>query len=91
MDDLIGAHTGTTYDGRTVAIACDEDELSYDGQIDLQNGVFTHYFIEGLYQNNNIEDAFSYAKPLAQQYAQQNYSATMTPQLYDTYTGKWEF
>lgn len=91
MDDLIGVHTSTTYDGRTVVTACDENELSYDGQSDLQNGVFTYYFIEGLYTINNVEDAFSYANPLAQQYVQQNYGSTMNPKLYDTYTGKWEF
>lgn len=91
MDDLIGNHTTVTYEGRKVVTACDEEEYSYDGQEDIQNGVFTHYFIEGLYTYNNTEDAFSYAEPLAKGYVLDNYGATMNPQIYSTYTGKWEF
>jgi len=91
MDDLIGEYTEYEYDGRTVATACDEDGYSYDGDETLLNGVFTYFFIEGLYSNNNIEDAFSYAEPLAHNWVQQNYGENMNPQLYDTYMGNWEF
>ena len=91
MDDLIGTYTSETYEGRKVVTACGEEEYSYDGQEDLQNGVFTHYFIVGLYTYSNIEDAFSYAEPLAKGYVSENYGETMNPQIYSTYTGKWEF
>jgi len=91
MDDLIGEHTQNEYDGRTVATACGETEYSYDGDDSLENGVFTYYFIEGLYSNNNIEDAFAYAEPLAHNWVWTHYTETMNPQLYDTYEGYWEF
>jgi hypothetical protein len=91
MNDLIGAHVPRNFFGRTVSTACGESELSYDGQSDLQNGVFTYYFIEGLYLHDTIEDAFIYARPRARRYIWVNYREIMIPLLYDTYPGKWMF
>lgn len=91
MDDLIGEHTQTTYDGRVVSTACKENQLSYDGDSTLENGVFTYYFIEGLYTYNNIEDAHDYAAPNAYNWVWAHYGEIMDPQIYDYYTGKWEF
>ena len=91
MNDLIGAWTSVTYTGRVIAAACGEDELSYDGESDLQNGVFTYYFMQELNSHNIIEDAFNDAAPLATQYVLDHYEDTMTPFLYDTYTGTWQF
>ena len=91
MDDLIGEHTQTTFDGRVVSTACDEDEYSYDGSSTMQNGVFSYYFIEGIYLENNIDGAHGYATPLAHDWVLANYYAQMNPQLYDTYTGDWSF
>jgi hypothetical protein len=57
----------------------------------MSNGVFTYYFMEGLYLYNTIEDAFTYSAPLAKGFASTEYGATMDPQLYDQYSGTWAF
>jgi len=84
MDDLSGS-------GRIVETACDEDQLSWDGDSTLQNGVFTYYFIQQLYVHSNIEDTHADAAPLAHNWALTHYGATMDPQIYDQYTGTWTF
>jgi hypothetical protein len=91
MDDLIGAHTPTTYTGRVVVTACGETQLSYDGPDWMQNGVFTYYYMDGLYSYNTIEGAFAYAAPLAHDWISDNYGAIMNPQIYDQYAGDWAF
>jgi hypothetical protein len=84
MDDLSGP-------GRVVVTACGETELSYDGSATMQNGVFSFYYITGLYTYDSIEEAFSYGAPLASGYMDDNYDIIMTPQLYDQYSGYWTF
>jgi hypothetical protein len=83
MDDLAGY-------GRVVVTACGEYESSYDGLTEMQNGVFTYYYMEGLYIYNSIESAFAHGAPLATGFMQK-YNVDMTPQLYDHYTDDWEF
>jgi hypothetical protein len=84
MDDL-------TVAGRVVVTACSELQLSYDGTSTQQNGVFTYYYVNGLVAYNTIEAAFSYAEPLASNFAEINYGAQMNPQIHDLYTGEWAF
>ncbi|RLF26878.1 MAG: hypothetical protein DRN01_03760, partial [Thermoplasmata archaeon] len=84
MDDLSAS-------GRVVVTACGETELSYDGTSDQQNGVFTYYYMQGLETYNTVEDAFTYAAPLAHDFVANNYSGDMNPQMYDQYTGNWAF
>jgi hypothetical protein len=91
MDDLIGAYTGSTINGRVVDAACDEDQLSWDGNSAMKNGVFTYYYMQGLSTYNNAEDAMTYATPLAHNTVLTMYGEIMDPQQYDTYTGKWQF
>ena len=91
MDDLIGAHTQTTYNGRVVDTACDEDQLSWDGDSSMKNGVYTYFYMQGLYSFNTAEDAQAYATPLAHDAVQNMYGANMDPQEYDLYTGNWQF
>jgi hypothetical protein len=91
MDDLIGAYTGNTINGRVVDAACDEDQLSWDGNSAMKNGVFTYYYMQGLSTYNNAEDAMTYATPLAHNTVLTMYGEIMDPQQYDTYTGKWQF
>jgi hypothetical protein len=91
MDDLIGAYTQQTYNGRVVDTACDEDQYSWDGSQAMNNGVYTYFYLQGLYAYNNAEDAHAYAIPLAHDAVQSMYGETMDPQEYDTYTGKWQF
>jgi hypothetical protein len=84
MDDL-------TASGRVIVTACGETELSYDGSATMQNGVFSFYYISGLYTYDTIEGAFSYGATLASGYMDDNYDIIMTPQLYDQYSGSWTF
>lgn len=84
MDDLEES-------GRVVVAACSETQYSYDGTSDQQNGVFTYYYMDGLNAYNMVEDAFTYAAPLAHDFVTQNYNAQMDPQMYDRYAGDWAF
>lgn len=83
MDDLQG-------NGRVVVAACGEDQYSYDGTADQQNGVFTYYYVgtdtAGLQTYNTVEGAFAYAAPLAHDFV-----AQMDPIMYDMYAGDWTF
>ncbi|BEV72989.1 hypothetical protein THUN1379_24710 [Paludibacterium sp. THUN1379] len=47
----------------------------------LQNGVFTHYLIEGLQQTGEVNAAFQYARPKVEKQVEQEKSATQTPQI----------
>jgi len=91
MDDLIGAYTPNIYNGRVVDTACAEDQLSWDGDSTMKNGVFTYYYMQGLYNYNNAEDAQVYATPLAHDAVLEMYGEDMDPQEYDTYTDNWQF
>jgi hypothetical protein len=91
MDDLVGAHTSTTYIGRVVVTASDEDQYSWEGDETMQNGVFTYHYMDGLYTYNTVEGAYSYAAPLAHDDVLSMYGAIMDPQLYDEYPGDWAF
>jgi len=91
MDDLIGTYTPYTYNGRVVDSACAEDQLSWDGNSVMKNGVFTYYYMQGLYNYNNAEDAQAYATPLAHDAVLNMYGEDMDPQEFDTYTGNWQF
>ncbi len=84
MDDLVGS-------GRIVVAACGENEYSYDGTSDQQNGVFTYYYMDGLNMYNTIEEAFAYADPLAHDFIYEEYKAEMNPRMYDQYEGNWKF
>ena len=84
MDDLAGS-------GRVVATACGEREYSYDGTSDMENGVWTWFFMQGLSQHDSIEGAFDYSDTLAHDFIYDNYGARMNPQLYDRFTGDWTF
>jgi len=91
MDDLIGAHAQENYNGRVVDTACAEGQLSWDGDETMENGVYTYYYMEGLFSYNTAEDAQTYATPLAHDAVQTMYTEEMDPQEYDTYTGQWQF
>ena len=91
MNDLIGDYTPTVYNGRVVDTACAEDQLSWDGSSAMKNGVYTYYYMQGLYSYNNAEGAQAYAAPLAHNAVQTMYGEIMDPQQYDTYTGMWQF
>lgn len=91
MNDLIGAHTQQNYDGRVVDTACAEGQYSWDGDSTMNNGVFTYYYMQGIYAYNTAEDAQAYATPLAHDAVQEMYGVQMDPQEYDTYTGNWQF
>ena len=85
MDDLAGS-------GRVVAAACGETEYSWEGTSTQQNGVFTYFYMQGLYGENTVEGAFSYAAPLAHNFVYANYNGyQMNPQIYDQYGGSWSF
>jgi len=84
MDDLAES-------GRVVATACGENQYSWDGPDDMQNGVFTYYFMDGLNTCNTIEGAHTYAEPLAHDYVELYYKAQMDPQIYDQYDVDWAF
>lgn len=75
--------------GRIIATACNETEYSYE-TADLQNGVFTYYYMAGLNTYNTVEEAFAYASPLAHEYMAA-YGEDMNPQLYDMYLDNWDF
>ncbi|MCK4365788.1 MAG: caspase family protein [Thermoplasmatales archaeon] len=91
MNDLIGVHTPTTYDGRVVVTASDEYQYSWDGDESMQNGVFTYHYMDGLSTYNTVKEAYTYAAPLAHDDVLEMYGAIMDPQIFDTYTGNWEF
>jgi hypothetical protein len=91
MNDLIGAYTSITYDGRVVDAACAEDQLSWDGDTTMKNGVFTYYYMQGLSTYNNAEDAHAYATPLAHNAVTSMYGEEMDSIEFDTYTNKWQF
>lgn len=84
MDDLAG-------EGRVVVTASGETQYSWDGADWMQNGVFTYYFMDGLYGYNTIEEAFDYAEPLAHDFVEVEYGYQMDPQLYDQYEDYWAF
>jgi len=84
MDDLVA-------NGRVVDTACAENQLSWDGNLAMKNGVYTYYYMQGLSTYNNAEDAHAYAAPLAHNAVQQMYGEDMDPQEFDLYTGKWLF
>jgi hypothetical protein len=84
MNDLVST-------GRVVDTACAEDQLSWDGSSAMQNGVYTYYYMQGLYSYNNVEAAQAYATPLAHNAVQTLYGEDMDPQQYDSYTGDWLF
>jgi len=94
MDDLVGAWTGATINGRVVVTACGEKQYSYEESA-LQNGVFTYYYVgtstSSLQTYNTIEGAFAYAARLARDFVATQYHAHMDPQMYDLYTGYWMF
>ena len=83
MDDLKGP-------GRIVVAACGEEESSYDGTSEQQNGVFTYFYMEGLNICDTVEGAFIYASPLSHDFME-NYEIEMNPQIYDQYEGEWKF
>ncbi len=91
MNDLIGTYTQYNYNGRVVDTACAENQLSWDGNSAMKNGVYTYYYMQQVYIHNNAEDAQSYAAPLAHDAVQDMYGEEMDPQEYDTYTGNWQF
>jgi hypothetical protein len=84
MDDLAGS-------GRVVVMACDENELSWEGADWQQNGAFTYYYMEGLNMYNTVEGAFTYAEPLAHDFVLSEYSYNMNPKISDGYFGDWDF
>ena len=84
MDDLVNS-------GRVVDTACGEDQLSWDGNSAMQNGVYTYYYMQGLSTYNNAEGAHAYAAPLAHNAVMTMYGDDMDPQQYDSYTGNWLF
>lgn len=79
MNDLSGT-------GRVITTACEEEELSWETS-NLQHGVFTYYFMEGLSAFHTVEDAFAYAEPEVVSYT----SGNQHPKLFDNYPGNWEF
>ncbi len=79
MDDLSGT-------GRVITTACGEEELSWETS-DLQHGVFTYYFMEGLSAYHNVEDAYADAEPEVISYT----NGDQHPKLFDNYPGNWEF
>jgi len=79
MNDLSGT-------GRVITTACGEEELSWETS-DLQHGVFTYYFMEGLSAYHNVEDAYADAEPNVIDYTSNN----QHPKLFDNYPGNWEF
>ncbi len=84
MNDLL-------LNGRVVDTACAENELSWDGSQAMSNGVYTYYYMQGLYSENTVEGAHAYAAPLAHDAVQAMYGYPMHPQEYDSYTGTWQF
>lgn len=84
MDDLAGSN-------RVVVMACSETELSWDGADWMQNGVFTYYYMEGLYTLNTVEGAFNYATLPAHEFVLSEYSYDMNPVMSDFYPGDWTF
>ncbi len=84
MDDLAG-------EGRVVVTASGENQYSWDGTEEMQNGVFTFYYMEGLDIYNTIEGAFDYAEQPAHDFVWQEYGYHMNPQIYDQYGGDWAF
>jgi hypothetical protein len=88
MDDLQAS-------GRVIVAACGENQYSWDGTSDQQNGVFTYYYVgtpsAGLQTYGTVEGAFEYAAPLARDFVLHQYNAYMNPQMYDQYAGDWAF
>lgn len=84
MDDLAGPN-------RVIVMACDEDELSWEGAPWMENGVFSFYFLEGLDMFNTVEGAFTYAAPLAHSFVLSEYSYDMNPTISDNYPNDWKF
>jgi len=82
MDDLV-----LNLDGRIMVTACTETQYSYDGNFEMQNGVFTYYYMQGLNEHHVVESAFDYAEPLAQKFVDEEYGAIMNPQIFDYYSG----
>jgi metacaspase-1 len=77
--------------GRLLDMACQETQLSWDGTPSMNNGVFTYYYMQGLYNYDSGEGAQSYASPRAHNAVLQLYGATMTTRQCDYYTGTWHF
>jgi Caspase domain len=77
--------------GRIIDTACAENELSWDGNQAMSNGVYTYYYMQGVYAYNNAEDAQGYATPLAHNAVQTMYGEQMNPSEFDSYSGKWQF
>lgn len=78
--------------GRLCMMAAAADQSSWDGQSDINNGVWTYYFWESGYRKGGagsgaLEAVFAYAGPLATDYVQAYYGVTMTPQISDGYLG----
>ncbi len=86
---LSGGMNDLETSGRIIATACNETEYSYE-TADLQNGVFTYYYMDGLNTYNTVEGAFIYAAPLAHDFIA-TYGEDMNPQLYDPDPSNWEF
>jgi len=84
MNDLAGP-------GRVVVTGGSETQYTWDGAAWMANGVFTYYYMEGLYNFNTIEGAFAYATPLAHDFVQNNYEAQMDPLIFDNFVGDWAF
>jgi len=84
--------------GYVVLTACDVWELSYESS-ELENGVFTYYFVEGIgsgfpadtNMNGYIsaEEGFNYASPRTSEYMAY-YGYEQNPQLYDGVPGELE-
>ena len=89
MNDLSGPD-------RVVVAACGETQYSFDGTESMENGVFTYYYMQGLYDpltNNIVEEAFDYADDKAHDFVEENNNGyQMDPQMYDgDTTVNWQF
>ena len=84
MDDLAGP-------GRVVVAACAEEQLSWDGSAQMENGVFSYYFLAGLDSFNTIEGAFNHAAALARDFILNFYNEVMDPVMTDQFGGDWAF
>jgi len=74
--------------GRYVAMGSNEHSYSYDGTSDMQNGIFTYYFLEdGIKQKGYqyMEDAFDYAAKMCKKVR-----PDMKPTEADTFSGGLE-
>lgn len=84
MDDLAGP-------GRVVVAASAEEQLSWDGSAQMENGVFSYYFLEGLANFNTVEGAFAYAVTPAHDFVLNAYNEIMDPVMTDQFDGDWAF